>query len=1155
MIQRLVAFALRMPVVVLATVLGIIIAGWMAYRALDIEAYPNPVPPLVEVISQPQGSSAEEVERYVTIPLEVGLSGMPGLDHVRSQSLFGLSDVKCYFRWGTEYREARQEVINRLQFISLPQGVQAAISPWNAIGEIFRYTLRGKGYSTMDMKTAEDWILERQFKQVDGVIDVTSYGGLTKQYHVEVDPYRLKGQNVTLDQLVGAVARANQNVGGQRLFLGEQSYDVRGIGLLRGVHDIENIVVAEQGGIPIRLRDVAEVTIGGAPRLGMVGKDDEPDVVQGIVLMRYGGETPHALEGVHARLEAIRNSHILPPGMDIEPYYDRGALVSVTTRTVVENVLVGMLLVTLVLWMFLGHGRAALITALNIPLALLIAFIGIVISGQSANLISIGAVDFGIVVDSTVIMTENVFRHLGAHGQGTMRERILAAAREVATPMSFSTVIIGVAFLPLFTMTGVSGVLFAPMARTYAFAIGGAILLALTLTPVLMHKLVPPQTEEKESVIIRGLHKVYEPLFDIALRHPVASTLFRIVPIVACVVLFPLLGREFMPKLEEGNFWIRVTLPTSISLDQSAKYVGRMRRILLGCPEDASVACDPKTRKHPEVVTVVSQLGRPDDGTDVSGFYNIELFAPLQPFDEWEKGLTKEKLTEELDAEFKAAFPGAIFNFSQYINDNVEEAVSGVKGENSIKVMGPDLRQNEQAANAILEVMSQVPGVADLGMFHTLGEPNVKIVPDRASCARYGLNTGDVDEVIQAAIGGQAVTQVYEGEKYFDLTIRWLESYRQSIEAIREINVSTPDGSSVPLGQIATITLEDGPATIYREDGHRYSPIKFSVRGRDLASTIADAQARIAAQVKLPYEVHLEWDGEINQLKEAEARLRIIVPVTLLLIAFLTYGAVKNWLDALIVIVDIPVACTGGVLALLITKQHFSVSAAMGFISIFGIAIQDAILVVTYFQRLREVEGLGIEEAARQAADKRFRPVLMTTLVATLGLLPAALSNGIGAQTQKPLAIVVIGGSLILAVLTRVLQPPMLVQAHRWMDRRQYCDPRASRPRRETSHRSRRIHMPEARYCRRWGRTKRHQPRGSRNHSRGSRGRDRVASDAGAHDERSEARTRARAAERQERLLRFPLFVDVDAFGFERIGRDHEVAASGGTSRFDHRLS
>ncbi|MGZ3423523.1 MAG: efflux RND transporter permease subunit [Polyangiales bacterium] len=1040
MIQRLVASALRMPFIVLSIAVAILVAGSMSYKALDIEAYPNPVPPLVEIIAQPQGASAEEVERYVTIPLEIGLAGMPGLDHVRSQSQFGLSDVKCYFKWGVEYRDARQEVINRLQFIKLPEGVQPNISPWNAIGEVYRYTLRGHDYTPMELKTAEDWILERQFKQVDGVIDVVSFGGFTKQYQVAVDPFRLRAHNVSLDTLLSAIGNANQNVGGQRMFIGAQSYDVRGIGVLKNAKDIENIVLGQTKGTPILVRQVADVDPEGhAPRLGIVGRDDDPDVVQGTILMRYGGETPHTLAGIYDRVKSVETNQKLPPGMYIDKYYDRGDLVKVTTKTVMKNVLEGMLLVTIVLWIFLGHTRAAIVTAINIPIALLIAFIGMVTTETPANLISLGAVDFGIVVDSTVIMVENIFRHLGSHGKGTIQERILAAAGEVAGPMTFATLIIGVAFLPLFTMTGVSGVIFSPMAHTYAFAIGGAILMALTLTPVLAAKTIPAETEEKEIFLLRWLHGVYDPIFRYGSRKPLLPAMFGLVTIVACVILFPLLGREFMPKLEEGNFWIRATLPTAISLDESAKYVGKMRKILRGCPEDESVPCTGANRKHPEILTVVSQLGRPDDGTDPSGFYNVELFAPLMPFDQWpHKGLTKEQLTEELSKELTEAFPGVGFNFSQMISDNVEEAMSGVKGENSVKVIGPDLRSNEKNASAIVSVMSKVAGVKDLGMTLSLAQPNVKIVPNRETCARYGLNTGNVAAVVQAAIGGQAVTQVYEGDRYFDLTVRWQEKFRSSIEAIREIMVTTPDGSIVPLGQLATITQEIGPAVIFHEDGERYSPVKFSVRGRDLASTIADARAQIASapNVKITYGTRLDWAGEINELNQAEGRLRVVIPVTLLLIAFLVYTAVKNGVDTAIVLLNIPIACTGGILALILTRIHFSVSAAMGFISIFGIAIQDSILVVTYFQRLRETEGLPLEEAAHQAASKRFRAGLMTTLVATLGLLPAALSHGIGSETQKPLAVVVIGGSLILAVLTRMLQPAILVLMHRVFDRK-----------------------------------------------------------------------------------------------------------------------
>ena len=1048
MIQKIVELALRFRMVIALMAAALVVVGLLAFRQLPIEAYPNPVPPLVEVIAQPPGWSAEETERYVTIPLEITLSGMPGLDHIRSQSLFGLADIKCYFKWGTEYEKARQEVINRLQFIQLPAGIQAQISPWNATGEIFRYRLVDRAFedekrkiesevsdpkqrelrlkeprerSLLKLKTLEDWVMEREWRRVAGVIDVTSYGGLSKEYHVEVDPYRLKARGATLAQLTAAISNANQNVGGQRLELGQQAYTVRGIGLIGSLKDIEDTLVLETKGVPVRVRDVADVKIGWAPRLGIVGKDDEADVVQGIVLMRYGQETAKTLQNVKERLEYIRK-YVLPPdqGIDIVPYYDRGTLVNVTTRTVMENLLLGMGLVVLVLMLFLGNVRAALVTALNIPLALLVAFCGMVGLGTSANLISLGAVDFGIVVDSTVIMVENIFRHLGKHGTGTIWDRVYSAAGEVGRPMMFSTLIIGVTFLPLFTMTGVSGVIFSPMARTYALAIGGAVVMALTLTPALTTWVLPADTEEKESRLMHFLHKLYNPLFDHALRKPKSALLLLLVPVGLCAVLFPLLGGEFMPKLEEGNFWIRATFPMSISLSESATHVGRMRSIL---------------KKHPEVVSVVSQLGRPDDGTDVAGFNNIELFAPLKPFDEWPRGLTKEKLTEEVTKEFASVFPGVIFNFSQYISDNVEEALSGVKGENSVKVYGPDIAKNEAAADGIVDTMEKVNGVKDLGLFRSMGQPSIKIVPDRVTLQRYGLNTGDVEAVVAAAIGGQAVTQVFEGEKSFNLTVRWKLQYRDSVNAIREITVASPDGSQLPLAQLASITEEIGPSVIYREDGRRYSPVKFSVRGRDIRSTVEESQREISRAVLLSPESHLEWSGQINELKEAMGRLSLIIPLTLLLIGFLTYTAVGGWVDTLIVLVNIPVACTGGLLALLITGEPFSVSAAMGFISIFGIAIQDAILVVTYAQRKWD-EGKSLEEGARNAAEQRFRPVLMTTLVATLGLLPAALSHGIGAQTQRPLAIVVIGGSLILAILTRVLQPPLLVLAHGWLRKR-----------------------------------------------------------------------------------------------------------------------
>jgi cobalt-zinc-cadmium resistance protein CzcA len=1012
----------------------IVAMGMYCYEQLDIEAYPNPVAPMIEIITQPEGWSAEEVERSVTIPLESGLAGMIDLDHIRSLSLFGLSDVKCYFNWNPDYYTAQQRVLNRLNFINLPAGLTPQLSPWNAIGEIFRYRLVGKGYSMTDLKTAQDWILERQFRQVPGVIDVVSFGGETKQYQVQLDPVNLKGRNVNLSQVVTAIGNANTNVGGGRLPIGEQSFNVRATGLIRSLKDIGEIVITSQKGTPIRIKDLATVMIGAAPRLGLVGKDDSPDIVEGIVLMRYGGDSLKTIQGVHQRVDHIREYNLLPPGMELEPFYDRARLVELTTHTVIENLIVGMLLVTLVLWAFLGHTRAALITALNIPLALMIAFIGMVGTGTPANLISLGAVDFGIVVDSTVIMMENIFRGLGGHGGGTKLDRIARSAGEVGSPMFFSTLIIAVAFIPLFTMTGVAGVIFSPMAHTYAFAIGGAIMCALTLTPVLASKLLPDSLHEEhdhENWLMRKLSALYRPIFDFALERKGLAVAIVISPVIVVFILATTMGREFMPKLEEGNFWIRATLPLSISLDQSAKYVRRMREIMRGCPTEAmSESEKSKQCTRPEIESVVTQVGRPDDGTDPSGFYNIEIFAPLKPSGEWRPGITKAILEEDLSKELNNTFPGVVFNFSQMISDNVEEAMSGVKGENTVKVFGRDIRVNEKKANEIMAVLQDVRGIEDLGIFRSLGQPNVRISPDRVQAGRYGLNVGDVETVVQAAIGGQAVTQVYEGEKHFDLVIRWAPQYRKDLKTIREILVPTPDGSLVPLGQLAEIVEEEGPSMVYREDHQRYVPVKFSVRGRDLAGTISEAQAKIAEHVKLPYGTHLEWSGEINQLNEATGRLILIIPITLLLITFLVYSSVKNWKDTLIVLGGIPVACTGGILALLITDTNFSISAAMGFISIFGIAIQDALIVVTYTQRLWE-DGHGLEEGARLASQRRLRPVLMTTCVAMLGLIPAALSRGIGAETQKPLAIVVIGGALILAFLPRLLQPALLVLVHK----------------------------------------------------------------------------------------------------------------------------
>ncbi len=1012
MTRRLVGLALAFPLSVVVLVAVIVVGGLWAYKNLDIEAYPDPVPPRVEVITQPPGWSAEEVERYVTVPLESALNGMLGLDVCRSISIFQLSDVKCYFDWDTDYRWDQQAVLNRLQEVNLPNGITPGLSPGNPIGEIYRYILHAPGYDLADVKAMQDWVLEKNFKQVAGVLGVTSFGGLTKQYHVDVDPYRLKGQGVALPTLISALQNGNLNVGGNILALGEQAWDVRGLGLAKDVHDISQIVLTTQRGIPIHVGDVADVSIGHATRLGIVGHDDDPDVVQGVVLMRRGGDTLKTLDAVREKVAQIRQERVLPPGMDIEPYYDRTNLVNVTTHTVLHNLLVGMALVAGILVLFLGNWRAALITAVNIPLSLLVAFLLMVLTNTPANLISLGAVDFGIIVNSTVIVMENIVHWFRIPNKESATERILAASGEVGAPMAFSTLIIAVAFLPLFTLHGVEGVIFTPMAHTYAFAIGGSICLALTLTPTLARYFLV-NVREAETFFTKGLRRFYDPIFHFALRRPRTSVLVAALPLLLALALTPTLGSEFMPKLEEGNFWIRATLPLSVSLEQSAKYVTRMRQII---------------RQHPEIVTVVSQLGRPDDGTDVAGFYNLEFFVPLKPFDEWGHGLTKSKLTQQLSEELADAFPGVNFNFSQNIEDNVEEALSGVKGENTVKIIGPDLVTDEAIGKQIVEKLSHVHGIVDLGMLPTLGQPNVNISPNRALAAPYGLNMGDVLNQVQAAVGGETVSQVFEGEKRFDMTVRWLAPYRNDVSRLKEILIATPGGMQVPLGAIADVHMDEGPALVYREANHRYVPVKFGVRDRDLASTVAEAQERVA-EIKLPYDVHLQWAGRITELKEASKRLLLIVPVTLLLITLLVYAAVRRWQDTLVVLCNIPIACCGGILALILSRINFSISAAMGFISIFGVAVQDGILVVGYAQHLMN-EGEPPEKAILLASQRRLQPVLMTALVAMLGLMPAALSNAIGSETQKPLAMVVIGGALVLALLPRLAIPSLLLLFH-----------------------------------------------------------------------------------------------------------------------------
>jgi cobalt-zinc-cadmium resistance protein CzcA len=1017
MIRSLMALAIRERVVVLGIALMLLAAGIFSFSEIDIEAYPDPVQPRVEVIAQPNGLSAEEVEKLVTVPTEYGLAGMRDLEAMRSISLYGLSDIKCYFSWDSDYYWDRVETINRLSFLTLPQGATPAISPDNPIGEIYRYIVKSPDHDLMREKEIEDWILEKQLRTVPGVEDVTGFGGLTRQYHVDVDPTQLNHYGIPLSTLLAALQNSNTNSGGNYMNVGEQAFDVRELGFFFGLDDIRKVVLNTNRSIPIKVSNVADVEVGYAPRLGIVGKDNQNEVVEGIVLMRKYGNTLETLKGVEAKVHELNTSGILPHGYTVTPYYDRTSLVDTTLHTVIENLTIGMALVFLVLIFFLGNLRTAIIAAINIPLALCGAFILMRATDTPANLISLGAIDFGIIIDSTVIVMENIQRHLTAPEpiHQNIRLRILRAAQEVGQPMLFSTVIFVIAFLPLFTMRGVEGAIFSPMSHTYAYALGIAIVLAISLSPVLSSFLLARGAREIRNPVWETFQSFYHRLFVRVLARP--RTTLAVIAILTAGVLamFPLLGGEFLPKLEEGNIWARATMPLTISLEHGAKLTDEMRSVFLS---------------FPEVQSVVSQFGRPDDGTDATGFFNSEFSVDLKPRDRWPKEMTKIRLVKLIDDKLTRRFPGVSFDYSQNIEDNIDEALSGVKGSNSVKVFGPDLAVDERIANDVRTALDQVPGIAESAVYRSLGQPNLLIASDRAQCARYGLNVGDIAAVVQAAIGGQAVTQVLEGDRRFDLVVRWKPQYRESLDAIRQIRVNMPAGGQIPLAQVAEIETGEGASFVYRENLERYVPVRFTVGGRDLKSTVEDARHRIAHEVKLPEGVHLQWAGEYGELQAANRRLMIVVPFALLLIAGVLYSATQSLIDTFIIMAQIPIACLGGILALVVTGTPFSVSAGVGFISIFGIAVMDGILLSFYIRTLWE-EGHPFLEGIIMGSDRRFRAIIMTAMVDAIGLLPAALSTKIGAQTQRPLAIVVIGGALAIMIVTRILQPVLIYLCHR----------------------------------------------------------------------------------------------------------------------------
>ena len=1036
--NAVVTFALRQRVLMVVMLVMMLGAGVASFLVLNIEAYPDPVPPLVDIVTQNTGQSAEEIERYITIPLEIQMAGIPNVQAIRTISLFGLSDVKVQFTYDFTYQQAEQWVTNRLsQLAALPNGAQPQLSPTSPIGEIYRYRVVGpSNYSATDLKTLEDWVLERRFKAVPGVIDVTGWGGKTKTYDIAIDQRKLMGYGLSLPQVLTALGNANINVGGQTVNFGAQSAVVRGVGLIHSADEIRHTLISANQGAPIVIGDVAEVSIGNLPRLGIAGYNDADDIVQGIVLMRRGAESVPTIRRVEAEVDKVNKSGILPPGVSIERIYDRSDLIRVTTHTVLHNMIAGIVLIFVLQWAFLGNVRSAVIVAMTIPFALSFAIGLMVLRGESANLLSVGAIDFGLVVDATVIMVENIFRHLAeathrgaaaglgarlrsASGFHAKMNTVSVAAAEVSQSIFFAAAIIIAGFVPLFTLSGIEGHIFGPMAKTYAYAIAGGLLATFTIAPALSLLMFPQDVEERETPVVRGLRRIYEPALEFVLANRIVT--FTGVALLALVAIVAVrsLGLEFLPKLEEGNLWIRATFPQSVSLEDSDTYVSRMRTLMT---------------RYPEVQTVVSQHGRPDDGTDATGFFNAEFFVPLKPFDTWPHGVTKEKLTQDMTRALAEQFPGVDFNFSQYIQDNVEEAASGVKGENSVKIYGNDLETLEKSADRIAAVLSKVQGITDLAVLRSLGQPTIRIDVDRVRAARYGLATGDVNAVVQAAIGGQSAGDLYESgsDRHFPMMVRLSLPYRQNLDAIRRIPVTAAavSGSGViqvPLEDVADVRLVSGAAFIYREQQQRYVPIKFSVRGRDLGSAVLEAQHAVDSQVILPGGYRLEWVGEFGNLQDASARLSVAFPLSIALSVLLLYLNFGSLRDALLAASVIPMALVGGIFALWVTGTAFSVSSAIGFVALFGIAAMDGILVLSYYHLSLDL-GHDRATAMLQTCKTQLRPVIMTCTVACVGLIPAAFSTGIGSQVQRPLALVVVGGMLLAPVLILLVLPVLILK-------------------------------------------------------------------------------------------------------------------------------
>lgn len=1017
MIKRIVSFALHQPLFVVLMAVLFIGSGWVAFQNLPIEAFPDVSDVQVNVIALYAGRAPEEVEKQVTIPLETVLNGLPHMVRMFSHTQFGLSFIMLTFDDQTTDIQARQEALERLTTADLPPGVQVQLAPLStAIGEIYRYTIKGLGYSPRDLRTLEDWVVERNIRTVPGIADVVPIGGPVKTYEVNPNLARMRYYNVSLQQLYTALNRGNANVGGSKVTQGSQQYFIRGVGLLRSPDEIKRIVIAAHNGTPIFVKDVADVAVGNLPIEGIAGQDDDDDAISGIVLMRKGGNPSFVLTALKEKIEKL-NASILPPSVKIVPFYDRTWLIDTTLHTVFKNLVEGAILVTLVLLLFLGNIRAAAIVVfIIIPLSLLATFIGLTWRGIPANLLSLGAMDFGIIVDGAVIVDENVFRRLGefkgtADGR-TFRAAIEQATVEVGRPSFFSMLIIIAAHIPIFTLQRHEGRIFSPMAWTVTSALVGSLLLSLTLVPLLCQFLLRKNIPHEENVIVRSIKRPYVQLLRWALGHPGIVITTALIVFAASLFMVPRLGTEFLPELNEGTVWVNANLPPGISVEQARSYCRKIREII---------------HRAPEVRTVVSKAGRPEDGTDPKPINMGEIFVDFKPTAEWRHGLTKEQIIAEIRRNLDA-LPGVEISFSQPIRDNVLESISQIDGQVVIKVFGDDSTALRRKAQEMLKAIADVPGVASAVVDRAGQVPQALIEIDRDRAARYGLNVGDIEDVIEVGLAGKAATELWEGEKHFSVVARLPEDER-SLSNLKKVLVDTPNGLHIPLEQVAEFKETSGNMNISRENGARLSAISVFIKGRDMGSVVADMQDRMA-KIPLPHGWFVSWSGEFENQQRAMKRLSIIIPISTFLIFVLLFDAFKSITSALLILVNVPLGLIGGIFALLSTGIPLSVSAAIGFIALFGQAVLNGVVMVSYFNQLRD-EGLNPYEAALQGAAARLRTVLMTALLAMLGLLPMAVSHGIGSETQRPLAIVIIGGLVSATLLTLFLLPTLYLVLER----------------------------------------------------------------------------------------------------------------------------